>query len=73
MINARSAPILSATTAPSSEKMPMHSAMIEMIRPALLSEMPRPFLISWRIGAGASQANDCAVSSSSSSASIIHR
>ena len=50
----------------------MHSAMIEMIRPALLSEIPSPFLISWSIGAGASQANDCAVSSSSSRISITH-
>ena len=73
MINARSAPILSATTAPSSEKMPMHSAMIEMISPALLSEMPRPLRISWSIGAGASHANDCAVNSSSNRISIIHR
>src|SRR5271156_6450263 len=52
--------------------MPMHSAMIEMIRPALLSDMPRPLRISCSIGAGASHANDCAVSSSSNRTSIIH-
>jgi hypothetical protein len=47
--------------------------MIEIITPALLSEIPRPFLISWRIGAGESQANDCAVSNSSNRTSITHR
>jgi hypothetical protein len=50
----------------------MHSAMIEMIRPALLSEMPSPFLISWSIGAGASHANDIAVNSSNIRVSITH-
>ena len=53
--------------------MPMQSAMIEMIRPALLSEIPSPLLISWSIGAGASQASDCAISNSSNRTSMIHR
>lgn len=53
--------------------MPMHSAMIEMISPAAPSVIPSPFLISSRIGAGASQVSDWTVRSRSRRSSIIQR
>ncbi len=53
--NARSAPSRSETTAPSSEKIEIHSAITEMMSPALPSEMCSDLMIGFRIGAGASQ------------------